>query len=124
MQLSNIRVLALCLGGGLVLGIVGGSVYAMIADKIIAYGIGTALLVIGVIAMALGLLGATEPPEGWSLKRRVPGDATPRRGFAARATYANPTMSRRVSSASLAIWGVVVGGGLIAFGAVAFSFAQ
>jgi hypothetical protein len=124
MQLSSIRVLALCLGVGLLLGVVGGTVYALFTDKVIAYGIGTALLITGVVAMALGLLGATEPPEGWSLKRRVPGDATPRRGFAARATYANPSMSRRVSSASLAVWGLVVGGGLIAFGAVAFSFAQ
>jgi hypothetical protein len=124
MQLSNIRVLALCLGVGLVLGVVGGTAYALIADKVIAYGIGTALLVIGIIATALGLLGAAEPPEGWSLKRRVPGDATPRRGIAARATYANPNMSRSVSSVSLAIWGLVVGGGLIAFGAVAFSLAQ
>jgi hypothetical protein len=124
MHLSSIRVLVLCLGIGLVLGVAGGSVYAVIADKIVAYGIGTALLVIGIVAMALGLLGAAEPPEGWSLKRRIPGDATPRRGFAARATYASPNMNRRVSSASLAIWGLVVGGGLIAFGAVAFSLAQ
>lgn len=120
MQLSSIRVLGLCLAIGVGLGVIGGTVYALLADKVVAYGIGTALLVIGLVALALGLLGATEPPEGWSLKRRVPGDATPRRGLAARAAYENPAVSNRVSALSLVVWGLVVGGGLIACGALAF----
>jgi hypothetical protein len=120
MQLSSIRVLGLCLAIGVGLGVIGGTVYALLADKVVAYGVGTALLVIGLVALALGLLGATEPPEGWSLKRRVPGDETPRRSLAARAAYENPAVSNRVSALSLVVWGLVVGGGLIACGALAF----
>lgn len=120
MQLSNIRVLGLCLAIGLGLGVIGGTIYAAVADKLVAYAIGTVLLVIGLIALALGLLGATEPPEGWSLKRRVPGEEAPRRSLAARASYENPTLSNRVSGISLAVWGLVVGGGLVAFAALAF----
>jgi hypothetical protein len=123
-ELSSIRVLIICLAIGLFLGIVGGTVYAVVADKIVAYGIGTALLLIGLTALALGLLGAAEPPEGWRLKRRVPGEKTPRRALVSRATYANPNLSDRVSSASLAVWGLVVGGGLLVVGVVTLSIAQ
>jgi hypothetical protein len=123
MQLSNIRVLCICLAIGLGLGVIGGTIYAAVADKVVAYAIGTALLVIGLIALALGLLGATEPPEGWSLKRRIPGDEAPRRSIAARAAYENPSLTNRVSGVSLAVWGLVVGGGLIAFAALAFFIA-
>lgn len=123
MQLSSLRVLAICLAIGLGLGIIGGGIYAVVADKVVAYGIGAALLVLGLIAMALGLLGATEPPDGWSLKRRVPGDETPRRSIAARATYENPQLSNRVSGVSLLVWAIVVGGGLIGFASLAFFIA-
>jgi hypothetical protein len=124
MQLSNIRVLGVCLAIGTGLGVVGGTVYALAADKVVAYGIGTALLVIGLIVLAIGLLGATEPPQGWSLKKRFPSDETPRRSLVARAAYENPSIDNRVSSLGLAVWGIVVGGGLIGFAALAFSLAQ
>ena len=124
MQISNIRILGICLAIGLGLGLVGGAIYALAADKVLAYGIGTGLLVVGLIALALGLLGATEPPEGWSLKRRIQeGAEMPRRSFAARAAYDHPSIDNKVSSVSLAVWGIVVGGGLIALSMLAFKIA-
>jgi hypothetical protein len=124
MQISNIRILGICLTIGVALGLVGGVIYALATDKVIAHGIGTGLLVIGLIALALGLLGATEPPEGWSLKRRLQqDDDMPRRSFAARAAYEHPSIDNKVSSVSLAVWGVVVGGGLIALSMLAFKIA-
>jgi hypothetical protein len=124
MQISNIRILGICLAVGVGVGLVGGVVYALATDKLIAHGIGTGLLVVGLIALALGLLGATEPPEGWSLKRNLQGgDEVPRRSFAARAAYDHPSIDNKVSSVSLAVWGVVVGGGLIALSMLAFKIA-
>ena len=124
MQVSNIRVLGLCFAVGLALGLLGGTVYALATGKLIAHGIGTGLLVVGLIALAMGLLGATEPPQGWSLRRRAPEDEEmPRRSFAARAAYDHPSIDNKVSSLSLAIWGFVVGGGLIALSMLAFKFA-
>jgi hypothetical protein len=124
MQISNIRILGICLAIGLALGLVGGAIYALAADKVLAHGIGTGLLVVGLIALALGLLGATEPPEGWSLKRRIQEvEEMPRRSFAARAAYDHPSIDNKVSSVSLAVWGIVVGGGLIALSMLAFKVA-
>jgi hypothetical protein len=124
MQISNIRILGICLAIGLALGLVGGAIYALAADKVLAHGIGTGLLVVGLIALALGLLGATEPPEGWSLKRRIQEvEEMPRQSFAARAAYDHPSIDNRVSSVSLAVWGIVVGGGLIALSMLAFKVA-
>jgi hypothetical protein len=124
MQVSNIRVLGICLGIGVGLGLVGGVIYALATDKVIAHGVGTGLLVVGLIALALGLLGATEPPEGWSIKRKLQeGEELPRRSFAARAAYDHPSIDNRVSSVSLAVWGFVVGGGLIALSMLAFKIA-
>jgi hypothetical protein len=124
MQISNIRILGICLAVGVGVGLVGGVIYALATDKLIAHGIGTGLLVMGLIALALGLLGATEPPEGWSLKRRLQQeDEMPRRSFAARAAYEHPSIDNKVSSVSLAVWGVVVGGGLIALSMLAFKIA-
>jgi hypothetical protein len=123
-QLSNIRVLGMCLLIGVGVGLAGGVIYAVAAGKLIAHGIGTGLLVVGLIALALGLLGATEPPEGWSLKRKpTQDDVMPRRSFAARAAYEHPSIDNKVSSVSLAIWGLVVGGGLIALSMLAFRIA-
>lgn len=124
MQISNLRILGICLAIGVGLGLIGGVVYALATDKLIAHGIGTGLLVVGLIALALGLLGATEPPEGWSLKRKLQeGEEMPRRSFAARAAYDHPSIDNKVSSVSLAVWGVVVGGGLIALSMLAFKIA-
>jgi hypothetical protein len=124
MRLSSVRVLGISWGIGLILGGGGGLIFALAADRVITHGIGTGLLVVGLIALALGLLGATEPPDGWSLKKRRPdaGDA-PRRSFAARAAYEHPALTDEVSSWSLALWGLLVGGGLIALSMLFFSLA-
>ena len=122
MQLSNLKVLGICLGIGLLLGAGGGAVYAVVAGKVVLWGIGTGLLLTGLVALALGLLGATEPPGGWSLKRTR--NETPRRSFAARAAYEHRAINDQVSSASLAVWGVVVGGSLIGLAVVVFELGR
>jgi hypothetical protein len=124
MQLTNLKILLISWSISLGLGLAGGFVYALVAGRVIAHGMGTGLLIVGLIALALGLLGATEPPQGWSLKRRghEPGE-TPRRSLAARAAYEHPALNDEVSSWSLALWGVVVGGGNIALSMLFFSLA-
>jgi len=124
MQLSNIRVLAICLVIGFAVGALGGAVFAVASDRLVSYGIGTGLLIVGLIALALGLLGATEPQEGWSIKRRRQEmEESARRSVAARAAREHPSIGGKVSSAGLAVWGLVVGGGLIGLSMLFFSFA-
>ena len=124
MPLSNIKVLGICLAVGFGVGAAGGLVFALAADRIVAYGIATGLLVVGLIALALGLLGATEPQDGWSMKRRQREMAAARRGLAARAARDHPSLREEVSSVSLAVFGLVVGGGLIGLSMVFFSLAE
>jgi hypothetical protein len=124
-QLTSVRVLGICIATGFGLGVAGGTVYALIADKLIVYGMATGLLVLGLVALALGLLGATEPPEGWSLKRRAPeAEDMARRSLAARAAYEPPRLDNRVSSIHLALWGIVVGGSMVALSLVLFEIAR
>ena len=125
MQLTSLRVLGICIVAGFGLGTAGGTVYALIADKLIVYGMATGLLVLGLVALALGLLGATEPPEGWSLKRRTPDEEEmARRSLAARAAYEHPQLENEVSSIHLALWGVVVGGSMVGLSLVLFEVAR
>src|ERR671918_1572865 len=123
MHLSNIKVLGICLALGFAIGALGGVVFAVTSDRTVSYGIATGLLIVGLIALALGLLGATEPQEGWSLKRRREEmEGTVRRSLAARAAREHPSLGDQVSSIGLAVWGLVVGGGLIALSMLFFSF--
>src|SRR5918996_6150117 len=124
MHLSNIKVLGICLVLGFAIGALGGVVFAVASDRLVSYGIATGLLVVGLIALALGLLGATEPQEGWSLKRRRREiEDTARRSFAARVAREHPSIRNEVHSMGLALWGLVVGGGLIGLSMLFFSFA-
>lgn len=110
------RVLAISFGVGLALALVLGFVWALVADKVIAHGVGGGLFLVGIVALALGLLGATEPPQGWRSSRDG------RRSLAVQLASDHPDVER-VTSLDLFIWGIVVGGGLIALSMVAFSIA-
>jgi hypothetical protein len=112
-----LRILGLSLVIGIALGVVGGWVYALLSDKVVMYGIGTAWLLIGLAAFSLGLMGALEPAGGWATRgRQGPEwsrvDEASRRSLMGRA--AQEATDDKVSSWALALWAVVVGGGLIA----------
>ncbi len=113
---SAARVLAVSLGGGLGLGAVGGAVYALLADKVLAHGLGTGWLIVGLIALALGLLGATEPPEGWR-RNRV------RKSAASRLAVDTGASEEPPKSWELLVWALVVGGGLVVLSMIAFYYA-
>jgi len=118
MNVSHPRALIVSLGVALGLAIVTGIVYALLADKILVYGIGTMLFVVGVVALAMGLLGALEPEEGWATQKRTRG----RRSMAAKVTQQHPDLDDQ-SPLALGVWGVVVGGPLIALAFLAFNVA-
>lgn len=122
MRISSLRILGLSLIAGALMGIAGGLVFALVGGRVIAHGIGTGLFVVGLLAFGLGVLGATEPPQGWSARRS--GRSVPeqgRRSFGAR--LAGDLQAEPVTSLDLLVWGVVVGGGLIAASMVAFTVA-
>jgi hypothetical protein len=123
MHIMSPRVLAIsfvvCLG----VGVAGGLVFALLADRVVAHGIGTGLLVVGIVALWMALLGATEPPEGWARRgRRGPGDG--RRSVVARLAADRADLEQEVSSLSLVVWGVAVGGSMIGLSLLAFYVAQ
>jgi hypothetical protein len=117
MQVMSGRViwvsLLVCLG----IALVGGLLFALLGDRVVAHAIGTGLLVVGIIVLWMALLGATEPREGWATRKRAVG----RRSFAAR--LAADREVEGVSSLSLALWGVVVGGSLVGLSLIAFYLA-
>lgn len=100
--------LAVAGGGGSIFGIV----YALIADQPILYGVATGLLVAALVVFGGGLLGATEPPEGWMTGRGTGRGQFGRRGVVARIASEHPDVEE-VSSWELAVWGFVVGGILL-----------
>ncbi len=119
-HLKSIAVsLALAGGVGAALGIV----YALIAGFVILYGIATGLLVAGVIVLGGGLLGAAEPPQGWMTGRGTGRGQFGRRSIVARIATEHPDIED-VSSGELAIWGIVVGGILVATATVLFELAR
>jgi hypothetical protein len=121
MQVSHPRILGVSLLIGLGLGLGGGVVYALVAGKVIAHGIGTGLFVVGAVALLMGLLGATEPQEGWATKPGTEAEMR-RRSTVARLAREHPDIDR-VTSLGLAVWGVAVGGSLVALSMVAFFLA-
>jgi hypothetical protein len=117
MQVLSGRVIVVSLLVCLVISVAGGLAYALLGDRVVAHGIGTGLLVIGIIVLWMALLGATEPREGWASRKRAAG----RRSVAAR--LAADRELEGVSSLSLAVWGIVVGGSLVGLSLVAFYLA-
>lgn len=120
--MRSLRILGLSLLVGALVGVAGGLAFALLGGRVIAHGIGTGLLIVGLVAFGLGVLGATEPPQGWSARRAGRGAPEPgRRSFGAR--LAGDLQPEPVTSLDLLVWGVVVGGGLIAASMVAFTVA-
>ena len=121
MQVSNPRVLGASLGIAGAMGVVGGALYALVTGRVLAHGVGAGLFVVGAIALVMGLLGATEPDSGWASRPGTQASGE-RRSLAARLATGHPDVER-VTSASLAVWGLVVGGTLIALSMIAFLLA-
>lgn len=118
MNVASPRSLLMSLAAGIALGVVIGSLYAWLADKIWVYGVGTMLFIFGVISLSMGLLGGLEPEEGWATKRRT----QERRSFASQLAGSRGNIEE-VSPYALAIWGVAVGGPMILLSLLAFSLA-
>jgi len=117
-NVASPRSLILSLGVTLLLGFVFGSIYSWVAGKALAYCVGTALFILGVLVLVIGLLGAVEPREGWATGK----NRTGRRSVAAQVTREHPNLEE-ASPLQLGVWGVLVGLPLIAMGLVAFSLA-
>jgi hypothetical protein len=119
MRVSSPRVLGVSLVVCLVVAVTGGIAFALVAGKLLAHGIGTALFVVGIAVLGIGLLGATEPSEGWATRRRRDAEGPGRRSFAARVADEHPAVDG-ASSLALAVWGFAVGGTLICLAFLAF----
>jgi hypothetical protein len=105
------------------LGAAGGVLYALLADRAILYGVATGVLIAGLATLASGLLGATEPPEGWFTGKGTQRGQFGRRSVVARIASEHPDMSE-VSSWGLALWGLVVGGVLLTAGSLLYEAAR
>lgn len=105
------------------LGSVFGIIYALVADAVLLYGVATGLMVAGLFVLAGGLLGATEPPEGWMTGRATGRGQIGRRSIVARIATEHPDIED-VSSWELAAWGVIVGGLLVGTSFVLFEVAR
>jgi len=121
MDVATPRVLALSFAIAAAVGVGAGVAYGLFSAVSVPYGIATGLFIVGIGALALGLLGATEPAGGWSSRRRRPPGG--RRSVAARMAGDVGTVER-VSSLGLAVWGVAVGGGLIVGSFVLFALVR
>ena len=119
MSLYHFKVLLASLGLAAAGGVVGGLVYSWLGDRSVTYGIGTGLFLVSLMCLALGLLGATEPNEGWAAHRGKEG----RRSLVARVATEHPEIEQ-VSSLELFVWGLIVGGGLMAASFVVYEWAR
>jgi hypothetical protein len=116
MNVSSPRSLMLSFGAALVFSVVLGSMYAWLADKVLAYAIGTVLFIVGVVVLVVGLLGALEPKHGWATGKK----STGRRSMAAQVTRDHPELEE-ATPLQLGVWGVLVGLPLIVLALVAFN---
>lgn len=123
MSLYHLKSIAASLAAAAGLGSVFGIVYALVAGQAVLYGIATGLLVAGLLVFGGGLLGATEPPEGWITGRGTGRGQFGRRSLVARIASEHPDVED-VSSWELAVWGLVVGGLLVGAGVVLFEIAR
>lgn len=118
MKVAGPRTLLLSLLVGLGISLATGSLYAWLGQREWSYGVGTMSFIVGVIALALGLLGAVEPAEGWATKKKQ----QERRSMAIRLVKQAPA-GDEPSGWALALWGVIVGAPLIALAFIAWSVA-
>ena len=122
----SIRLIGVSFAVCLTVGVVAGLLFAWLGHRDMWYALGTGLVIVGLVALAMGLLGATEPKEGWATSRgriggrgregSVPGE---RQSMMARVG----TDSQQMSSWEMVVWGVVVGGGLLLLGGGCFALA-
>lgn len=99
---------------------VAGIIYWLVGDPDISYALGTMWLIVGLIALSVGLLGAIEPTDGWAIGRGTQRRQEGRRSIFAKVATEAPRV-QDVSSGAQAVWGLVVGGGLIGLSVLAFS---
>jgi hypothetical protein len=121
MKVSGPRALLISLGVGFAIGLVSGSLFALIFDKVWLYGVGTMLFITGLIAFVMGMLGALEPREGWATGKGTKAqDRAGRHSLSARFTEEHPQVED-ASPLSLAVWGALVGLPLIGLSMIAFA---
>ena len=123
MSLYNLKAVAVSFSLAGAVGTVGGILFALLADRALLYGIATGWFVAGLATVAGGLLGATEPKEGWMTGRGTGRGQFGRRSLVARIATEHPEIDD-VSSWELAAWGILVGGGLLAVATFMFEAAR
>lgn len=123
MSLYHLKSVAVSLLVAAALGSGAGVVYALVADQTIVYGIATGLMVASILVLGGGLLGATEPPEGWITGRGTGRGQFGRRSLVARIASEHPDIEE-VSSWELAVWAVIVGGLLLGGSILLFELAR
>jgi hypothetical protein len=112
------RILALSVGAGLVLAIVLGAVFALVSDADLVRGVAFSCFLVGLIVAISGLLGATEPEQGWATRTRG-SRLGGRKSLIARLASEMESIDH-VSSPALALWAVLTGGALIGVSILAF----
>lgn len=123
MSLYHLKSVAVSLGVAGGLGSAAGIIYAAVADQQMLYGVATGLLVAGILVLGGGLLGATEPPEGWITGRGTGRGQFGRRSLVARVASEHPDIEE-VSSWELAAWAFLVGGILLGASTILFEVAR
>lgn len=123
MSLYHLKSIAVSVAVAGAVGALFGVVYALVADAVMLYGIATGLMVAGLAVLGGGLLGATEPPEGWTTGRGTARGQFGRRSIVARIATEHPDIED-VSSWELAAWGVLVGGVLVGLAVFLFEVAR
>ena len=123
MSLYHLKSVAVSLAVAAGLGSAVGLIYALIAGHPLLYGVATGLLVAGILVLGGGLLGATEPPEGWITGRGTGRGQFGRRSLVVRIATEHPDIED-VSSWELAAWAFVVGGILLGAGAFLYELAR
>jgi hypothetical protein len=93
-------------------------VHMLVTDGSFVNGAGVGLLLVGAAALFLGLFAVVEPPEGWRSARRP----QERRSLLAQAVEASGRLESPTTG-GLAVWGLLVGGGLLILGTLALEVA-
>lgn len=119
MNVSSPRSLFISLAVGIGISVVGGALLSFFGDKLFLYSVGTIMFIVGIISLALGLLGAAEPEEGW-VTQRGSKNRTPGRSVAARTLAQHPELEEH-SSLELAVWALAVGLPLIGLSILCFN---
>ncbi|MFP5297795.1 MAG: hypothetical protein ACLGHL_02250 [Actinomycetota bacterium] len=120
MNVSHPKALLISIASGIVVSIAGAILFVLLGEWDFVYALGSMLLIVGLMALALGLLGAVEPPEGWATGRGRNRRQVGRRSILAQ-VGTQGTGAQETESLSLAAWGIIVGGSHLLLGVLAFS---